>query len=77
MVDMVKSPWSKPAMRNRGRPAKDEADLSLRGAYEARQAATLARAQTACDHAVSVQRMRACRYGRVAGARGRIALPMP
>ena len=53
-----------------GRPAKDEADLSsLRGAHEARQATALARPQAAPGSAVSVHRLRACRYDRVARVR--------
>lgn len=53
-----------------GRPAKDEADLSsLRGAHEARQATALARPQAARGSAVSVHRLRACRYDRVARVR--------
>jgi hypothetical protein len=52
--------------------AKDEADLSsLRGAHEARQATALARPQTPRGPPVSVHRLRTCRHGRVAGARGR------
>ena len=69
---------SRTPMIRHGRPAKDEADLSsLRGAHEARQATALARPQAPRDPAVSVHRLRACRHGRVARARGRIALPMP
>ena len=44
--------------KSRGRPTKDEADLSLRGAHEARQATALARPQTPRDPAVSVRRLR-------------------
>ena len=40
-------------MIRHGRPAKDEADLSLRGAHEARQATALARPQAPRDPAVS------------------------
>jgi hypothetical protein len=53
-----------PRRRNAGR------DLSsLRGAHEARQATALARPQAARGSAVSVHRLRECRYGRVARVR--------
>jgi len=69
----VSYPHSRTPMIRHGRPAKDEADLSsVRGAHEARQAIALARPQTPRDPAVSVHRLRACRHGRVARARGRI-----
>ena len=70
----VSYPHSRTPMIRHGRPAKDEADLSsVRGAHEAPQAIALARPQTPRDPAVSVHRLRTCRHGRVAGARGRIA----
>ena len=70
-------PCSVPAlgtpMIRHGRPAKDEADLSsMRGAHEAREATALARPQTPRGPPVSVHRLGACRYGRVARAGGRI-----
>ena len=60
--------------KSRGRPTKDEADLSLRGAHEARQATALARPQAPRCPPVSVHRLRACRHDRVARIRRRGAL---
>jgi hypothetical protein len=64
---------SRTPMIRHGRPAKDEADLSsVRGAHEAREAIALARPPTSRGPPVSVHRLRAYRYGRMARAGGRI-----
>ena len=59
-------PCSVPALANANDPDMDD---QPNGAHEARQATALARPQAARGSAVSVHRLRACRYDRVARVR--------